>query len=223
MLLELGLVMVLAFAPALLSLLLTAASGGREPASSLTVAESAAAMLITVFLSWSPLLVLAYLLRRNGEGPSTIGLGRFTGRDLGAALLLLLASYAVVWALTPLFSGLGTRDVEFLSRDLPLWFLSIQAVLIAVTAGVTEEVLVRGYAQTRLEQLRLPGPLVVLAPTALWALLHVYQGLAAVAIIFGLGLLWSIWFHRTRRLWPLVVAHIFYDLVGLIWILAAAG
>ena len=86
---------------------------------------------------------------------------------------------------------------------------------------MTEEVLVRGYAQTRLEQLGLPGPLVVLAPTALWSLLHVYQGLGAVAIIFGLGLLWSVYFHRTRRLWPLVVAHVLYDLLGLIWILAA--
>jgi len=79
---------------------------------------------------------------------------------------------------------------------------------------------VRGYAQTRLEQLGLPGPVVVLAPTALWSLLHVYQGWSAVAIIFGLGLLWASYFQRTRRLWPLIAAHIMYDLLGLIWILS---
>jgi membrane protease YdiL (CAAX protease family) len=223
MVVELGLVLLLAFAPALLSLLLTAAGGAaNEPASSLTVGEAAAGILITIFLSWSPLLVLAYLLRRNGEHLSTIGLGRFSARDLGAAVLLLIGSFIVVWALTPVFQGLGSKEVDFLYRDLPLWFTGIQAVLIAVTAGVTEEVLVRGYAQTRLEQLGLPGAVVVLAPTALWSVLHVYQGLAAVAIIFGLGLLWSIYFQRTRRLWPLVVAHILYDLIGLIWILTGS-
>jgi membrane protease YdiL (CAAX protease family) len=221
MVVELGLVLLLAFAPALLSLALTAATGASDRStSSITLGEAVAGMALTVFLSWSPPLVLFYLLRRNGEGPATIGLARPTRRDLGAAVLLLVASFVVVWALTPIFSRLGSTDVQFLAHDLPVWFVAIQALLIAGTAGVTEEVLVRGYAQTRLEQLGLPGPLIVLAPTALWSLLHVYQGWSAVAIIFGLGLLWATYFQRTRRLLPLILAHIMYDLLGLIWILS---
>jgi hypothetical protein len=64
-------------------------------------------------------------------------------------------------------------------------------VLIAVTAGVTEEIVVRGYAQTRLEQLRAPTAVILLLPTALWGVLHVYQGVGAALTIFGLGLMYA--------------------------------
>jgi membrane protease YdiL (CAAX protease family) len=221
MLAEFGLVLLLAFAPLVVLLLLrAAASTSAERSTALTVGEAAFATVFIMVLGWLPILVLAPLLRRNGEGPATIGLHRPTTRDAGAALLLVVASFAVVYALAPVFSGLGRTEVQFLSPDLPVWFLSIQALLLACTAGVTEEVLFRGYAQTRLEQLGLPGPLVVLLPTTLWSVLHAYQGLAAVPIVLGLGLLWSVYFHRTRRLWPLVIAHILYDLIGLVAILA---
>jgi membrane protease YdiL (CAAX protease family) len=95
-------------------------------------------------------------------------------------------------------------------------------VLIAVTAGVTEEIVVRGYAQTRLEQLRAPVAVILLLPTALWGVLHVYQGVGAALTIFGLGLMYAWYFHRTRRLWPLILAHILFDMTQLVLILAGA-
>jgi membrane protease YdiL (CAAX protease family) len=218
--LELGLVMLLAFAPAALILVLNFAASA-EPSTEPSIAQSVVASLLTVFLTWSPLLVLAFLMMRNRERPATIGLTRFTWRDLGAGIGLCVVSYLLVVVLSLIFAGLGSNDVEFLPDGLPLWFLGLQALVISISAGVTEEVVVRGYAQTRLEQLGLPTWLVVVLPTALWSPFHIYQGLAAVVTIFGLGLFWALWFQRTRRLWPLIVAHALFDLFQLVLLLAS--
>ena len=89
----------------------------------------------------------------------------------------------------------------------------------AVTAGFTEEIVVRGYAQTRLEQLRASTAVILILPTAIWAGLHVYQGLGAALTIFGLGLMYAWYFQRTRRLWPLILAHVLFDMTQLVLIL----
>jgi len=170
-------------------------------------------------LSWAPVMVLAYLLGRSREGARGIGLGRFQAEDAGAGAVLWVASWVLVFVLSILLSGLGSRNVDFLPRALPLWFRVADAVVIAVTAGVTEEVVVRGYAQTRLEQLRAPAAVVILLPTALWGLLHLYQGVGPALTIFCLGLAYAVWFQTTRRLWPLIIAHTLFDLTQLVLVL----
>jgi membrane protease YdiL (CAAX protease family) len=218
--LELGLVLLLAFAPGILGLLVLAlgAAGSSEVQTELV--PSVISIGFTLFLSWSPVLVIGFLLARNREGWPGIGLTRFRGADLGMGGLLWVASFVLVLVLAQLFQVFGRREVDFLPESLPLWFRSIQAVLMAVTAGVTEEIVVRGYAQTRLEQLRAPAAGVLLLPTALWGVLHVYQGVGAALTIFGLGLMYAWYFQRTRRLWPLILAHILFDMTQLVFILA---
>ena len=44
---------------------------------------------------------------------------------------------------------------------------------------------------------------------------HLYQGVAGVLALVPTGLLFAVWFVRTRQLWPLIVAHAMMDLVGL--------
>jgi uncharacterized protein len=220
--LELGLVLLLAFAPSVLGLLFLALGPqGTAPAET-QVLPSLASILVELFLSWSPVLVIAFLLARNREGWPGIGLTRFRPGDLGMGAVLWVASFVLVLVLAQLFQYFGQREVDFLPEGLPLWFRAFQAVLIAVTAGVTEEIVVRGYAQTRLEQLRAPTAVILLLPTALWGVLHVYQGLGAALTIFGLGLMYAWYFQRTRRLWPLILAHILFDLTQLILILAGS-
>lgn len=219
--LELGLVLLLAFAPGILGLLVIAL--GADGASSeveTKLVPSVISIGFELFLSWSPVLVIAFLLARNREGWPGIGLTRFRGADLGMGSLLWVASFVLVLVLSQLFQFFGQREVDFLPEGLPLWFRSIQAVLIAVTAGVTEEIVVRGYAQTRLEQLRAPTAVVLLLPTVLWGMLHVYQGVGAALTIFGLGLMYAWYFQRTRRLWPLILAHMLFDMTQLVFILA---
>jgi membrane protease YdiL (CAAX protease family) len=217
---ELGLVLLLAFAPSVLGLLFLALGPAGTAEVEAEVVPSLVSIAIELFLSWSPILVIGYLLARNREGWPGIGLTRLRPGDIGMGTLLWVASFVVVLVLAWLFQYFGQREVDFLPEGLPLWFRALQAVLIAVTAGVTEEIVVRGYAQTRLEQLRASAAVILLVPTALWAVLHVYQGLGAALTIFGLGLMYAWYFQRTRRLWPLILAHVLFDMTQLVLILS---
>jgi uncharacterized protein len=218
--LELGLVLLLAFSPGILGLLLLALGPAGSAEVEAQLVPSLVSIVFELFLSWSPVLVVGFLLARNREGWAGIGLTRFRAGDLVMGVVLWVASFILVLVLAQLFQYFGQREVDFLPEGLPLWFRAIQAVLIAVTAGVTEEIVVRGYAQTRLEQLRAPTAVIILLPTALWGVLHVYQGAGAALTIFGLGLMYAWYFQRTRRLWPLILAHVLFDATQLVFILA---
>jgi membrane protease YdiL (CAAX protease family) len=216
-------VLLLAFAPGILGLLIVALGAGDGSQMETRLVPAIVGAVFQTFLSWSPVLVIAYLLVRSGEGWAGIGLTRFRARDAGQGVALWLASFVLVLILAQIFRNFGQREVDFLPEALPLWFRVVQAVLIATTAGATEEIVVRGYAQTRLEQLRAPTAVIVLLPTALWGVLHVYQGLGAALTIFCLGLMYAVYFQRTRRLWPLILAHTLFDGTQLVFILAGAG
>jgi membrane protease YdiL (CAAX protease family) len=217
--LELGLVLLLAWFPSILGLLLLALGPQSSAEVEVSLGPSLVSLAFQMLLSWAPFLVIGYLLARSREGWPGIGLTRFRPGDLGAGVILWVASYLLVFVLAVLFQSFGQREVDFLPENLPLWFRVVQAILMAVTAGVTEETVARGYAQTRLEQLRAPTLVIVLVPTALWGLLHVYQGLGAALSILGLGLMYAWYFHRTRRLWPLILAHTLFDMTQLVRIL----
>ena len=215
---ELVLVLLFAFAPPLLGLV-AGALGGTQEITETTLPVALYVLVLTLVLTWAPTLLVAVLLAVRRERPATIGLTRPDWRDLAAGLALWIGGHIVVLLLSPLFAGLGTREVELLPPGLPTWFLVIDILAIALSAGVTEELLVRGYTQTRLEQLAVPGWLVIVAPTMLWAFLHVYQGLGGALTIFGLGLLYAVYFYQTRRLWPVIIAHTLFDLTVLTFVL----
>jgi CAAX protease family protein len=43
---------------------------------------------------------------------------------------------------------------------------------------------------------------------------HLYQGVAGVLAVVPVGLLFGVWFARTRKLWPLIVAHAILDFLA---------
>jgi len=214
-------VLLLAFAPGILSLLLASIGSVNDNSTTDQLLPAIVSGIFALFLSWSPVLLIGYLLIRSGEGRRGIGLGRFDGRADGlVGLGLWIASFVLVIVLARVFEFLGQNKVDFLPPELPLWFRIVEAFGIAITAGVTEEVVVRGYAQTRLEQLKAPTAVILLLPTALWGLLHLYEGAGSAATIFCLGMLYAWYYHRTRRLWPLIIAHALFDLTQLTLLLS---
>ncbi len=44
---------------------------------------------------------------------------------------------------------------------------------------------------------------------------HLYQGPAGIVSIIPFGFLFAFWYARTGRLWPIIIAHAMYDLLGL--------
>ena len=88
------------------------------------------------------------------------------------------------------------------------------AYVISITAGVTEEIVFRSYAITRLEELGWRRAAFVV-PGVVFTSLHLYQGLMAVALIGAVTAAFT-WLYRWKRsLWPVVVAHALFDAIQL--------
>ena len=93
--------------------------------------------------------------------------------------------------------------------------LSMQLVfLVSVVNGIFEELFVAGYIITSLAERR--GMWMAINVSVVVRLLyHLYQGPIGVMTIVPMGLLYGYVYARTRQLWPLVVAHILVDIIGL--------
>ena len=58
---------------------------------------------------------------------------------------------------------------------------------------------------------------------ALRLLAHAYQGPLALVTVLPIGVLFTVYYIRTRRLWPIVVAHAFQDTLALTLLARSAG
>lgn len=80
-----------------------------------------------------------------------------------------------------------------------------------------EEVWVCGYLMTVLKRSHNPW-LAISASVVLRVLYHLYQGARGVLSITPVGLIFGVWYARTGRLWPLIVAHSVADLLALLMV-----
>ena len=151
---------------------------------------------IGYFRGWS---VWSFGLRPTWAGT---GIGLTLAATSG--FLLGLIGLAVNWMVP------GT--VQFASvpgsLSLPLVFL------LSAINPVFEEAIGVGYF---IHALRRFGMWPAVLATALFrAALHAYQGVNALIIILPLGVIFAIVYWKSRRLWPLVVAHASYSLLALL-------
>ncbi|HEX2141912.1 MAG TPA: CPBP family intramembrane glutamic endopeptidase [Candidatus Limnocylindria bacterium] len=58
---------------------------------------------------------------------------------------------------------------------------------------------------------------------ALRLLAHAYQGPLALVTILPIGIIFTVYYLRTRRLWPVVIAHAFQDVLALSFLASSAG
>ena len=97
---------------------------------------------------------------------------------------------------------------------------ALAIVLVSVVNPVFEEFLWLGYGVARLAD-RIGLRTAALLSLGLRLAVHVYQGPWAVLGVLPLGLAFTWYYGRTRRLWPVVVAHVLFDALGLAQRLAA--
>jgi membrane protease YdiL (CAAX protease family) len=93
--------------------------------------------------------------------------------------------------------------------------LSMQLVfLVSVVNGIFEELFVAGYIITALVARR--GMWMAINVSVVVRLLyHLYQGPIGIMTVVPMGLLYGYVYSRTRQLWPLMVAHVILDVIGL--------
>lgn len=159
-----------------------------------------------------PAWLVVYLFRRDGDGLDLVGLTWTRPRqDLLRGLVL----FAVV--------GLGGIGVYLAAVELgvnrfvvpvpPLgyWWTVPVLVLNAAAAALLEELVAVAYLVTRLRQLGLTEIAAIGSSALLRGTYHLYQGWGGFLGNLAMGLLFGLVFVRTRRVWPLVIAHLLLD------------
>jgi membrane protease YdiL (CAAX protease family) len=87
-------------------------------------------------------------------------------------------------------------------------------ILTAAKAALLEEVVVVAYFVTRLRQLGLTELAAVGTSALLRGTYHLYQGWGGFLGNVAMGVLFGLVFVRTRRAWPIVIAHFLLDVAA---------
>jgi membrane protease YdiL (CAAX protease family) len=168
----------------------------------------------TMLILWSMTALALWALRLHGQGPADIGL--VPPRDPIAAYGAVLA-FVVGLTVLGLMSG-GSTDqtyAERIRRVAPLtpgdWFWYVP---VALTAGVCEEFLYRGYAITVLSTLTGSLAVGIVVSTAAFGLAHAYQGRRGIVGTAIFGLFFALVFVYWGSLWPCIAGHALQDLIG---------
>jgi membrane protease YdiL (CAAX protease family) len=91
-------------------------------------------------------------------------------------------------------------------------------VLLAVMclfSGLVQELVMRAYLITRLEELLASTPMALLFSTMFFTFFHGYQGTAAVVGVAVMGLIQGIVFCLFRRLAPIALGHAFNNFIAI--------
>lgn len=123
--------------------------------------------------------------------------------SLAPAALGILAAVLVAEVIPPQDNSLAT----LMENMTPAWAISF-VLFISLAPGLCEELLFRGYLQTRLLERWKPG-FAILVSSALFALFHITPHAMALAFIAGLFLGVLAW--RTGSIWPGVLCHAFIN------------
>lgn len=175
--------------------------------------------LLGIFFAVVPALLAVHLLSRDGGGSVRARLGldrRRPGFDLGAGagLAAVIGIPGLGLYLLARYLGLNATVVP---ADLPhVWWAIPVLVLSAAQNAVLEEVVVVGYLLTRLRQLGWSAVAAVTASALLRGSYHLYQGFGAFVGNAVMGVVFALFFRRTRRVAPLIVAHTILDVVSFV-------
>jgi membrane protease YdiL (CAAX protease family) len=165
-------------------------------------------LLQSVFLVWF-LWVRGWTLEKVGLAVSW--------RGTWHGWLLLLGTYVMIMGLQLLVDQVLPSQLQSAARQYPSADprVDMQLVFLASTInGLFEEVFVAGYVITALREARGTWTAINVS-TVIRLLYHLYQGPLALITIVPLGLLFGYYYTRTRQLWPLILAHVLIDIIGL--------
>lgn len=165
------------------------------------------------------LLLLGYVLWRRQRSFRDLGL-RWAFRDLGIGVLVTLGSYVIYFAGTTALYALhhaiwgtfphGPRAREIFGPG------SVLALLFALLNPFFEELTVRAYLMTEVIELTGSAPLAVFLSVLVQSSYHLYYGWWRALSISFLFLGFSLYYARSGRALPIIVAHAVNDIYATI-------
>lgn len=131
------------------------------------------------------------------------------GRSLGWGVLFAVACFAAVIGILAVYSSMGIHygEGKSISRTLPVTSLAV------LRAGISEEVLYRGYAIERLQRITGSKWIAAAISLVLFAGFHFRQGLAGVGIALIAGALLTAFYLWKRDLIANIFAHFLVDFI----------
>jgi membrane protease YdiL (CAAX protease family) len=169
--------------------------------------------LTSTLLGVAPVVLALYLIAREGESPSVIGLdGRHPGQDLlrGAVVAAVIGGFGLGWVIAAFHLGFNLNVV---AESLPdVWWRIPVLVLSAAQNGILEEVLVVGYLLRRLDQLGFRPSRAIAISATLRGSYHLYQGFGGFIGNAVMGVIFGLLYRRWGRVTPLVIAHTLIDM-----------
>lgn len=159
-------------------------------------------------------LLVPWLLRRGWAPAAVAGAPAPVDVARGAGLwLLAIACYAVTWNV---FAVVQPELAKALAAQPPggAPLAALAGVLASVVNPVFEEFLWLGYGVARLGP-RIGVRVASASSLVLRVAVHAYQGPWALLGVLPISLAFTWYYARTRRLWPVVVAHVLFDAIGL--------
>ena len=161
--------------------------------------------------------MLAYVLWRRNKKDFALD---FQLRDVPHSLVLAVAgyfSYGVVYSVAyQLYTAAGGHVPVT-----PNWLAQISgsaiAMIIVCVNPFCEELIVRAFVITEVEALSGRLAKAILASVGIQTLYHLYQGVVAATAVAALSLVLSAYFARYRRITPVILVHLYFDFLALIW------
>lgn len=86
-----------------------------------------------------------------------------------------------------------------------------------ITAGITEEIIFRGYLQQRIELIFKSPAAGIIISSVFFGLAHAFYGtVQQVAIPFAIGIIFSIYYFKYKNIYVLMVFHFLFDYLQLL-------
>jgi membrane protease YdiL (CAAX protease family) len=168
--------------------------------------------------------VLAYVLRRQRRRLTDIGLS-FRGTDIPKSLIIALVGYVAFFVvfnvLPPAMPspGAAPQGAEAL-RGLASARVVMLIVLVLVNP-LYEELICRAYPMGELETLTGSKVVAVVCSAGVQGYYHLYQGWRWAVASTALFLVLSLYFASARRAVPIVLAHFYFDALGIYFLFRA--
>jgi len=180
--------------------------------------------LVSIVTGLAPPFLVFYLLARNGEGPSSIGVDATEpARDLGrgAAIAAVIGGCGLGLYYLAFKAGIALNIV---AANLPdVWWRFPVLLLSALQDGLLEEVLVVGYLLSRLRLIGVSPASAIAIAAVFRGSYHFYQGFGAFIGNVVMGVVFSVLFFRWRRTNPMIIAHTLINAVAFIGYTLLAG
>jgi membrane protease YdiL (CAAX protease family) len=217
---ELALILVISFGTRIVHSIYLVATN--PYASSLPASDGAMRFAALLIDEGGQLSLLAYILFRQGRRFRDIGLD-FRWSDLLRAVALYWISAWAYWgfhtagwfALRGLGYALPSHPINlaYQTQAIHQGFLGFAiSIVVGIVNPFAEELIVRAYTISEITALTGKPALAVLISVSIQTVYHFYQGILPPIGYFGLFLVFALYYARSKRIFPVILAHMADDL-----------